>query len=87
MPDTITARDANHQFSKLLREVEAGKAYVVTRNGVPVAQMLPIRAPDGTRRLSAEQETALAVSLGRLKKGWPFGIDQLDREALYDDAR
>ena len=87
MLDTITARDANHQFSKLLKEVEGGKGYVVTRNGVPVAQIVPVQAQDGSRRLSAEQEAALANSLARLKKGWPLGIERLDREELYDDAR
>jgi prevent-host-death family protein len=87
MLDTITARDANHRFSKLLKEVEGGKAYVVTRNGVPVAQIVPIQPVDGSRRLNGEQEMALAESLARLKKGWPLGIGRLDREELYGDAR
>ena len=87
MLDTITARDANHRFSRLLKEVEGGKGYIVTRNGVPVAQIVPIPAADGSRRLSAEQEMALTDSLARLKKGWPLGIERLDREGLYDDAR
>ena len=87
MLETITARDANHQFSRLLKEVEGGKGYIVTRNGVPVAQIVPVQTADGSRRLSAEQEAALTDSLARLKKGWPLGIERLDREDLYDDAR
>ena len=87
MPDVITSRDANHQFSHLLRQVEAGREFVVTRNGIPVARIGPIQPQDGSRRLSAEQERALADSLARLRKGWTLGIERLDRNALYDDAR
>jgi prevent-host-death family protein len=50
MPDTITARDANHHFARLLRDVEAGKEFIVTRNGVPVARILPAGAGDAGRR-------------------------------------
>lgn len=87
MLKTITSRDANHHFARLLREVEAGREFVVTRNGVPIAKISPVQAPDGSRRLSAEQETALAESLARRRKGWPLGITRLNREELYDDAR
>lgn len=87
MADTITSRDANHHFARVLREVEAGREYVVTRNGVPVAQIVPVQSADSGRRLSAEQETALAESLARLRTGWPLGISRLDRDSLYDDAR
>jgi len=87
MPEVITARDANHQFSNLLRQVEAGREFVVTRNGVPVARIGPVQPADGHRRLSDEQERALVDSLARLRKGWPLGIGRLDRDELYDDAR
>jgi len=87
MPDTITARDANHHFSRILHEVEAGKEFVVTRNGVPVARIVPEQPADGSRRLTQEQEKALAESLVRLRRGWPLGVGKLSREDLYDDAR
>ena len=87
MPDTITAREANHHFARVLRDVEAGKEFVVTRNGVPVARIMPEKTADGRRRLTAEQQQALADSLGALRRGWPLGIDRIDREELYDNAR
>jgi prevent-host-death family protein len=59
----ITAHGADHNFSRVLREVEAGKEFVVTRDGVPVARIVPERLPDGTRKLTAEQEAALASML------------------------
>jgi prevent-host-death family protein len=87
MTETISARDANHHFSRLLREVEAGKEFVVTRNGVPVARIVPEGQPEGKRALSPAQEEALAESMAWLGRGWPLGIDKLDRDELYDDAR
>ncbi len=85
MADTITARDANHRFARILSEVESGKEFVVTRNGVPVARIVPERLPDGRRRLTAEQERILAESNMRLRQGWPLGIEHFDRNELYDD--
>ncbi|HME27291.1 MAG TPA: type II toxin-antitoxin system prevent-host-death family antitoxin [Acetobacteraceae bacterium] len=87
MADTVTARDANHHFARILSEVEAGKEFIVTRNGVPVARIVPERLPDGSRRLTPVQQEALARSIARLRRGWPLGIERVDREELYDDAR
>ena len=86
MAQTVTARDANHHFSRILKQVEAGKEFVVTRNGTPVARIVPELAQDGTRRLTPEQEKALAESMEWCRRGWPLGIGRLDRNALYDEA-
>ncbi len=87
MAETVTARDANHHFSRILDEVAGGKEFVVTRNGTPVARIVPERASDGRRRLTPAQEEALQRSLARLRKGWDLGINRVDRDELYDDAR
>ncbi len=87
MADTISARDANHHFARVLAEVAAGKEYVVTRNGVPVARIIPERPPAGHRQLTKKQEQALADSLAWLRRGWKLGIAQYDRDSLHDDAR
>jgi prevent-host-death family protein len=87
MAETISARDANHHFARLLRDVEAGKEFVITRNGTPVARIVPERTPEGRRRLTPAQEEALQRSIARLRRGWPLGIDHLDRNELYDNAR
>ncbi len=42
MAKTISLREANRTFARCIREVEAGKEYVITRNGEPVAR--PARA-------------------------------------------
>ena len=84
MQKTVTSREANQQFARLLREVEAGAEIVVTRRGVPVARIAAVRE-DGVRRLTPEQEAAHARSMARLRKGWDLGGEKFDRASLYDD--
>jgi prevent-host-death family protein len=40
---TITQRELRNQSGAVLREVEAGRTIVVTRNGTPVGELRPIR--------------------------------------------
>jgi prevent-host-death family protein len=87
MAVTISARDANHHFSRLLHDVEAGKEFIVTRNGVPIARISPEGAANGTRELTPIQEQALADNMRRLQVGGRGGIGHFDRSSLYDDAR
>lgn len=81
MSKTITLREANQAFSRCIREVEAGEEFVITRNGAPVARIVPIA---GSRILSAEQEAAFARTRARMEKGWPIGAGPLDRDALHE---
>ena len=85
--EIVSARDANHHFARILREVETGRQFVVTRNGVPIARIIPERVADGGRRLTQAQEQALQESLAWLRRGWPLGIDRIDRDSLYDETR
>jgi antitoxin (DNA-binding transcriptional repressor) of toxin-antitoxin stability system len=55
---TLHLRDANQQFSKLVREIEAtGEGVLVLRDGKPAIRMMPIesRRP----RFSAERQKAI----------------------------
>jgi prevent-host-death family protein len=40
---TITQRELRNQSAAVLREVEAGRTIVVTRNGTPIGELRPIR--------------------------------------------
>ncbi len=62
MAETVTARAANQHFSRLLREVAAGKSFVITHRGRSVARLVPETPPDGPRP-TPEQEQALAESI------------------------
>lgn len=43
MSRMITQRELRNQSAAVLREVEAGRTVVVSRNGTPVAEMRPLR--------------------------------------------
>jgi prevent-host-death family protein len=81
MSSKITLRDANQRFAKLIREVESGREFVVTRRGQPVARIVPA-APQ--RVLTPEQEAARQRARKRLSKGWPLGLGRVERADLYD---
>lgn len=43
MDRTITQRELRNDSGAVLREVEAGRTLIVTRNGTPVAELRPLR--------------------------------------------
>jgi prevent-host-death family protein len=44
MTKTIAQRELRNDNAKVIDEVVAGESFVVTRNGIPVAELLPLRA-------------------------------------------
>lgn len=44
MPRRISQRELRNDSSAVLREVQAGHVLIVTRNGVPVAELRPVPA-------------------------------------------
>lgn len=82
MPTTITLRDANQQFSRCIRAVEAGEEFVVTRDGRPVARIVPVA---GARVLTPEQEAAWARTRARMTEGWPIGAEPGMRAQVYEN--
>jgi len=81
MAKIITLREANQEFARCVRDVEAGEEYVITRNGRPVAWLVPVT---GGRVLSPAQKAALARTHARMEKGWPLGAGPLGRDDLHD---
>jgi len=43
VPKTIAQRELRNDNAKVIEAVAAGESFVVTRNGVPVAELRPIR--------------------------------------------
>ena len=81
MSTIITLREANQSFARRVREVEGGEEFIITRNGQPVARLVPFRTQ---RVLSADQQVALARTRARMAAGWPIGAGPIDRDALHD---
>lgn len=80
MPDgTVSATEANRQFSRLLRDVENGGRVTITKDGRPVAILTPIEA-------DAHQPSPFALERFRamMKSGLAIGFaGGLDRDALH----
>ena len=81
MSKIISLREANQTFARCIREVEAGVEYIITRNGRPVARLVPL---GGRRVLSSKQQGARVRARARMEKGWPIGAGPLDRESLHE---
>lgn len=79
MEETVSAAEANREFSKLLRGVREGNSYVVTSHGRPVAKLVPIDEKEVAR------EQARQRLLERLRNQPVRNIGPWTREELYDD--
>ncbi|MCR4302866.1 MAG: type II toxin-antitoxin system prevent-host-death family antitoxin [Gallionella sp.] len=75
---TVTAADANRQFSSVLREVAHGETVTVTSRGKPVATIRPAQAANAQR--NAAKKTLLA----RLHKQAATGARNWSRDELYE---
>ncbi len=81
MTKTVSAADANRQFSQLLRAVGQGHSYVVTSHGNPVAKIIPIA--DGAK-LAAGARNAL---LTRLRSQRVINVGSWTRDELYEETK
>ena len=82
---SMTARDANQHFSKLLAEVEKGETVLITKNGRTVAELRP--RPDDPRD-DPDWRAAFERML-RLMDDTPatgFRVGQITEEDKYADA-
>ena len=81
MEETVSAAEANRQFSKLLRGVRDGNSYVVTSHGRPVAKLVPIsKSPE-------QKEAAFQKLMARLRSQPVRNIGRWTREELYERDR
>ncbi len=78
---TITAREANQHFSRLLREAAAGETVIVTSRGRPVAQVTGVGTVTDERVESRKQEF-----IASLRENGATPIAPWSRDELYDAA-
>ena len=76
MEKAISQRELRNDSEAVMRAVEAGESFIVTRNGVPLAQLTPLRrrtfvpreeafgfcGPDHRSMLSASEPTSTKAS-------------------------
>lgn len=78
MKALLTQRELRNDSGRVMRELDRGARFVLTRNGVPVGELTPIR-----RRPFVTAETAVAafagaprIARGRFRKDVDAVIDQ-----------
>lgn len=84
MAEKISLREANQRFAQIVRAVEGGAEYVVTRRGEPVARIVP--AQPAKRVLTPEQRAALARLRRAMDHGYtsPPDAEPFDRAKLHE---
>ena len=79
MEKSVSAADANRNFSQLLQGVRQGRSFVVTSHGKPIAKIAPVDSPGA---LVASAREAL---LARLRRQSTTRIGCWTRDELYED--
>lgn len=77
MSREISQRELRNQSGEIMRELDEGKSFVVTRNGVPVGELTPLR-----RHRFVAAETAVAMF--RSAPGLDYRRFQADLDAAAD---
>jgi prevent-host-death family protein len=75
---TITQRELRNDSAAVLREVQGGQVLIVTRNGVPVAELRPIHRRRFVPRAPIAEAAVRAPHLdaGRFRADLDTRIDQ-----------
>ncbi len=77
----VSLMKANQELSKLIKEVERGEGFLITRRGRPIAKLVPHTADK-----TADSGWAMAYKrmMARLDEGVSLGGLKVNREDLYD---
>jgi prevent-host-death family protein len=77
MSRTITQRELRNDSGAILREVQAGQTIIITRNGMPVAELRPIPPRRFVPRavIAGARPEAPRVDAGRLRADLDAVVD------------
>lgn len=81
VPREITQRELRNQSGDIMRALDDGQQFIVTRNGVPVGQLLPLR-----RHQFVAADTVLAMFSGAPTVDAQRFRDDLDRVTDQDPS-
>ena len=71
---------ANQEFSRLVKEVEHGEGFLITRRGRPIAKLVPHTAD---KTADPEWAAAYRRMVTRLDEGASLGGLRVEREELH----
>jgi len=78
---TVSLMVANQQLSRLVRDVERGQRFVITRRGRPIAELVPHVAE---RTRTPEWVAAYDRMMARLEEGVSLGGLKVNRDEIHD---
>jgi prevent-host-death family protein len=79
MAEIIAQRQLRNDNAEIMRRVEAGETFIVTRNGKPVADIVPHTGNPKRRRYTGREQQEMARKLP------PIDVEQWRREREADD--
>ncbi len=82
---TMTVRDVNQNFSKVLAEVEKGETVLITKNGQTVAELRP-RADDPRDDPAWRAAYDHMVALMRATPETGYRVGKISEDDKYGDA-
>jgi prevent-host-death family protein len=86
MDGSVGALEAKTHLAALLDRVEKGEAITITRRGVPVARLVPVReAPDQAEVLKASEALRQLRAQIAARGGAPFTVEEL--LSMRDEGR
>jgi prevent-host-death family protein len=77
---TVSAREANQQFARILGEASAGEEIVITRRGKPVAVLAPYRA----QALTPDQKAAIRRVVEMMRRGLVHDGRRFARDEMHE---
>jgi prevent-host-death family protein len=77
---SVSAREANQQFARILGEAASGEEIVITRRGKPVAVLVPWRRSP----LTAEREAAIEQVVEIMRRGIGRGARRFSRDEMHE---
>jgi prevent-host-death family protein len=84
MPREITQRELRNDSGAIMRGVERGESYTITRNGTPIARLIPLRRRTFVPRMEvlAAFASAPILDADQFRRDLDAAIDQelADRE-------
>jgi len=83
MGGTISQRELRNDSGAIMRRVEQGESFVVTRNGVPVADLLP---HDAARTRGPQRFVAVDTIAEGVAELESWGVDRFRRELAELDS-
>ena len=81
---TISLTTANRKFSKMIRDVEQGEVFVITRRGRPIAKLIPHKLDIVDKRADPKWIAAYERMVAMIEEGAPLGGLKVNIDDHYD---